>query len=401
VAIPLLMPKLGLTMESGTVAVWLKNEGDAVVKDETIVEVETDKITTEVKSPGDGVLLKILIPAGSEANVQEVIAVVGKQGEDISGFLSIEGKTSSQIEVSLAPSSSRGGISETEGTHQIRRTVQERPFSPRARRLIAERGISAKDVSIPGTGPISEAELLRYLETESPAGGSDAIVGKQPEELSTVQKAIADRMSESFRNIPQFSIRIIVNMEPALRMLNSLNSGTDSRISINSLLLRGVAIALSRFSDVQHQYRSGRIFRPQEINIGFAVSVDNALFVPVVPDADKKRISHIAEEAAVLSSRAREHRLSVDDVSGATFTVSNLGMFGVTSFVPIINPGEAAILGVGAVQEGYKMIEGKISVERHVELTLVCDHRSVNGSVGAHFCRVLRGVFEQADQTPW
>lgn len=400
-AIPLLMPKLGLTMESATVAVWLKKEGDAVAKEETIVEVETDKITTEVKSPGNGVLLKILVPEGSEANVQEAIAVIGRQGEDISQFLPKDGGTSSQPRVSSSPSSARRESTETKGTQQVRPIVPERPLSPRARRLIAERGISPKDLNIPGAGPISEAELLRYLETESAAGGADAIVGAQLEKLSTVQSAVADRMAESFRNIPQFSIRIIVNLESALQMLKSLNSDTESKISINSFLLRGVAIALSRFPDVQYQYRAGRLFRPREINLGFAVSVDNALFVPVIPDADKKRISHIAEEAEVLSSRAREHRLSIEDVSGATFTVSNLGMFGVTSFVPIINPGEAAILGVGSVQESYNVIDGTIIPERKAELTLVCDHRTVNGSVGAQFCRVLREILEQPDQTPW
>ena len=411
-ATPILMPKLGLTMETGIVVSWRKREGDPVDKGETLLEVETDKIVSEVQSPGKGILLKVLVSEGMEAKVQTVLAVIGEVGEDLSAYF---GQPDSSV---ASPTSQRtlhapSGAARANPSTPVERAsnlpneseqlVRQR-LTPRARKLLADRGLSFAALDGIEKERITESDVLEFLERTAEAKGVAAPTGGQElviHSMSANEKVVASRMTESFRDIPQFSLRFVAEMDHPLSLLPELKRATGADITINDLFVRAVAIALSRRPEVQFQYRPEGIFKPPQINVGFAVASGRELIVPVIHDADKKRIGEIRAETSELTARARKRELRADDVSGGTFTVSNLGMFGIASFVPIVNPGEGAILGVGAVQSGPKVRENTIQIAQVIELTLVCDHRSVNGAIAAEFCKMLREVVETQEIAGW
>jgi pyruvate dehydrogenase E2 component (dihydrolipoamide acetyltransferase) len=405
------MPKLGLTMETGRVVSWKKREGDPVAKGETLLEVETDKIVTEVQSPQSGQLLKILVTEDTEVKVQAVLAVVGQAGEDISSILfasagPAESPAAAAQNVFQATEATPGPAEARDAAHYTGRLR----ITPRARKLLADRGFSLADLEGLGKIRITEADVQEFLARQGTEtarqhqGGAAAAEPGPPGQIqppSRIERIIAERMTASFRDIPQFSLRFAARMDRLLALLPRWSAAAGRDITINDLILRGTAMALSRFPDVQCQWRRDGIFQPASVNLGFAVAQGRDLLVPVIRDADKKRIAEISREAAELAERARNRRLRPEEVTGGTFTVSNLGMFGISSFAPIVNPGEGAILGVGAVVRGPVLEEDKITAGSVLELTLVCDHRSVNGVIGAGFCRELKGVLELAEEAAW
>jgi pyruvate dehydrogenase E2 component (dihydrolipoamide acetyltransferase) len=280
-------------------------------------------------------------------------------------------------------------------------------LTPRARRLLAQAGLSLADLEQLPAGRVTAAaiqELVARRRTEA-----DPAEERESGELvpmSKAQRVVAARMTASVRDVPQFSLRFQAWMDHLLALQPRLAGGGE-RLTLNDLLLRAVAIALSRSPAVQYQYREEGIWHPGGVHIGFAVASGagspggEELLVPVIRHADRKRVAEIGREAAALAARVRGKRQRPEDLAGGTFTVSNLGMFGITSFVPIINPGEGAILGVGALQETPRVRGGSIVSARVVELTLVCDHRSVNGATGAAFCAELKKVLEAEEVGSW
>lgn len=396
-AFPVLMPKLGLTMEVAIVSSWLKKEGEPVQKGEAILEVETDKIVTQVQSPDSGVLLKVLVPAGTEVKVQTVLGVVGAAGEDVSSF------SAQPTAHAVASAASPPAPPASEEPSAPRAFGEARPrITPRARKLLEEKGFTLADLEELGKARITEADVQEFLQ-KARAGTTAAAPreGGRIRPLGRIEKIVAARMTESFRDIPQFSLRFVVEVDGLLDLLPPLKAETGAEVSINDLLLRAVALSLSRFPDVQYQYRPQGVFVPGAVNLGFAVAHGRDLVVPVIRNADAKRVGDLSREAADLAARARENRLRSEDVADGTFTVSNLGMFGIASFVPIVNPGEGAILGVGAVQDAPRVRDGSLQRARVLELTLVCDHRSVNGATGAGFCRELKQVIESPGEAAW
>jgi pyruvate dehydrogenase E2 component (dihydrolipoamide acetyltransferase) len=219
--------------------------------------------------------------------------------------------------------------------------------------------------------------------------------------MGRIEKIVSDRMTESFRDIPQFSLRFVADVDDLLAGIPVMKESTGAAVTINDLILRAAAIALSFFPDVQYQFRPEGILVPSSVNLGFAVALGRDLMVPVIRNADRKKLGEVCRETAGLVERAKGRRLTAEDLSGGTFTVSNLGMYGISSFVPIVNPGEGAILGVGAVQAAPRILDGAVAVGKALELTLVCDHRSVNGATAAEFCRVLRRVLESPKEQAW
>ena len=220
--------------------------------------------------------------------------------------------------------------------------------------------------------------------------------------LDRIEKIVSERMTQSFRDIPQFSVRFVADVEDLMARLPAMRESTGAVVTINDLILRAVAVALSRVPDVQYQFRPGRHLvsrRRWALDSRWRSAAD--LVVPVIRNADRKAIGEICRETSGLVERAKAHQLSADDVSGGTFTVSNLGMFGISSFVPIVNPGEGAILGVGAVQSVPRVRGGTVAAGMALELTLVCDHRSVNGATAARFCQALRSVLESPGESTW
>ena len=212
--------------------------------------------------------------------------------------------------------------------------------------------------------------------------------------MSRSQKVLGERMTKSFRDIPQFSLAFRVEMDYALSMLERFSKGKGVKITLNSLIIRAAAMAFSRCPEVLRQIRGEGLFQPAEVNIGIAVAAGGKIVVPVIRNADRKRLTEIAGEAAHYIGKARNGTLQLDDVSGGTATVTNLGMFGITSFVPLVNPGESVILGVGSVQEACRAKRGSAEPFHFAQCTLVCDHRSVNGELAARFCRKLARLLE-------
>ena len=381
----ILMPKLGLTMEVGTVIAWRKHEGETVRAGEVLCEVETDKITTDVESPQDGTVLKILVPEGSEVKVQTVLAVVGQPGEDIGELIAPPAAATAE-----KPTVEKPAGEEPATEHTIADRGGPR-ITPRARKLMTENGLSPDSLSSLGKERITEADVQELIDRRTKSDMGTARL--RP--MSRIERVVAARMTESFRDIPQFSVRSVVEMDHLLSLFPA------GQFGINELVLRAVALALSRSPEVQYQYRAEGLFTPVEINLGFAVALGRDLVVPVIRNADRKRIGELAREASALVEKAKAHALRPDDMSGGTFTVSNLGMFGISSFTPIVNPGEGAILGVGAAQAAPWVRDGKLVVAQAVELTLVCDHRSVNGATGAAFCRELKKIVENEEAGSW
>ncbi|MGD0728239.1 MAG: dihydrolipoamide acetyltransferase family protein [Spirochaetia bacterium] len=404
-AVAILMPKLGLTMEVGIVVSWRKKEGETVEKDEAVLEVETDKIVTDVQSPQSGVLLKVFVPEGTEVKVQTVLAVVGAPGEDISAFM-----TASPADVPAAPLPQARESAPAPSGPEARIEGSRQRITPRARKLLADNGYSPADLEALGKTRITETDVQEFLAARA-AGGQSGLVQRAPavasdasgqvKPMGRIEKIVADRMTQSFRDIPQFSIRFVADMDNLLEGLPALRQSAGAPVTINDLVLRATAIALSRCPDVQYQFRPEGIFVPSAVNLGFAVAMGRDLVVPVIHNAGKKGLGEICREATDLAERAKTRRLAPEDLSGGTFTVSNLGMFGISSFVPIVNPGEGAILGVGAVHAEPRVHGDAVTAGQAIEMTLVCDHRSVNGATAAEFCRTLKQVLELPQGETW
>ena len=348
-------------------------------------------------------LLKVLVPEGAEVKVQTVLAVVGEPGEDVSAFSTQPGAATDSASGSSSPESGPDASPAPRGAAEGRQRI-----TPRARKLLEEKGFTVADFEGMGKARITEADVQEFLQNArsqrvaaAPPAETPPRRASQTRPLGRIEKIVAARMTESFRDIPQFSLRFVAEVDGLLGLLPRMKEEAGAEVSINDLLLRAAAIAISRFPDVQYQYRPEGIFVPGAVNLGFAVAIGRDLVVPVIRHADAKRIGDLSREAADLVERARAGSLRPEDITGGTFTVSNLGMFGISSFVPIVNPGEGAILGVGAVQTALGSVRAYWSPRRAVELTLVCDHRSVNGATGAEFCRELKQVLESPAEATW
>jgi len=337
-----------------------------------------------VESPCSGTVLRIMVAEGSELPVQTPLALVGQAGEDVSRP-TVHGK-------SVQAQQAAAGAQE--------KAVGNRTITPRARKLIKENAIPLELFDGIEMKRITESEVLKVMRGRQAERSQRRHPGDWID-LSPRQRIMSEKMTESSRDIPQFSMRFRVEMDYALSLLDSFSARFGTRITLNSLLLRAAAIALSHRPVVLRQYREGRLFQPAEVNIGIAVATEGEITVPVIRHADRKSIEEIAAEASRVIEKARTGKLQPDDVSGGTITVTNLGMLGVSSFVPLVNPGESAILGVGALQESCRERDGSFETYRILEFTLVCDHRSVNGVVSAEFCRELTKTMESARETAW
>lgn len=396
----IVMPKLGLTMERATVLNWKKRTGDTVEKGEVVVEVETDKIVNEVESPCSGTLLKILVKEGAEVEVRAALAVVGEPYEDISSLEAAVANSAAGKVAHKGPESTATTTEATEGTEQAAELSQNqagsasrRRITPRAKKLLAEHGLTLDNLRGMQKERISEADVRGYLEKRGIAG--------LLKPLTPVQRVVASRMTESFRDIPQFSLRFFVAMDHLLALMVGFQKQTSDKVTINHLLLRATSLTLSRFPDVQRQFHPEGLFQPEEVNLGVAVAAGADLLVPVIRNADRKRIVEISREATELAEKAKTRSLLPDQMQGGTFTVTNLGMYGIASFTPILNPGEGGILGIGAVTEAPRFREGTLEMSKVVEITLVCDHRSVNGVIAAVFCKTFKEIVQNEDVESW
>ncbi|MEX1258854.1 MAG: pyruvate dehydrogenase complex dihydrolipoamide acetyltransferase [Gemmatimonadota bacterium] len=432
------MEALSPTMEEGQLVKWLKSEGDAVSNGDVLAEIETDKATMELVARGEGILRKIVLGEGSTAPVGEVIAVIGTKDEDISDLVggggdaapppapkaekkSTKGKKKEEVkeeseaepEAPAAETAAAAAPSpaEVEGT-TAPATEGRVKASPLARRLAANEGLELR--AIQGSGPggrIVKRDVERAAQ-EAPAAPAaakapafaprltppDSTEDFRDVALSQMRKTIAKRLVESIGPVPHFFLTVDVDMSrvvEARERVNALLESTGVKVSFNDIVLKATAAALRRHPECNAHWGGDHIRHFNRVHLGVAVAIEDGLITPVVRDAHLKGIAEIAAEVRELAGRAREKKLKPGEYTGATFSVSNLGMFGIEEFTAVINPPEAGILAVGALEERAVVVNGEVKVQPRMKITMSCDHRVIDGAQGSAFLRTLRAILEE------
>jgi pyruvate dehydrogenase E2 component (dihydrolipoamide acetyltransferase) len=380
------------TMEEGLIAKWLKHEGDHVSEGEALCEVETEKTTDEIQAPASGTLLKIVHQEGKAVPVNAVIAVIGSVGEDISPIAELGGLPSP----TRAPTPTERAEAVVARPAELEPSLGRIKISPSARRLARERGIDI--TKIRGTGPggrIVSEDVLKS--TEKPAAAPSTGEFKSIQ-LAGHRKVIADRLSLSARTAVAVPITMEVDMTSASK-LKSDQEKAGIRISYNDLLVKAVATALEELPRMNSMLLGDELRAMEEVNVGLAVGLEDDLLVPVIKNANRLSLPEISRSASILIERARSHTLTTKEMSGGTFTISNLGMYEVDLFAPIINPPETAILGVGRmVPKPVVVGESAMEIRPMMTLTLVFDHRVVDGMLAAKFLQRVKRLLEKPDK---
>jgi len=383
-AIAIKMPQLGLTMTEGTVGKWLKAVGDEVKKGEGILEISTDKLSTTIESETDGVLLAIIAEEYTDIPVQGILGYIGEAGEKIE---SAAISTPANVEVQ-APS--------MPVLTPVRMTDKRLKVSPLAKKTAEKYGVECADLI--GTGPggrIVQIDVLAAWEKKSVLATRH--FSERLEKLQGIRKAVAERVTRSHAEIPCVTQITKVDVTRLIVFRENLNENREKelRFSLNEIILKAVAKALRTNPHILVSLRGDKIIYHEHVNLGMAVALDEGLIVPVIRDADKMSLSALSAAAKDLSGRARKGALAMEEYQGATFTVSNLGMFHVESFTPIINQPEAAILGIGAVQSELDMDQaGNITKKQVMRISMTYDHRLMDGAVAAKFAAVVKMLLE-------
>ena len=422
------LPRLGQGMESGTIVKWLKGEGEPVKKREPLYELDTDKVTQEVEAEADGVLLKILVDSG-EVEVGKTIALIGSEGEEVPSENGKAAVTEDATEAEKEPEEEEEGEEEgspaeemdderERGRQAAAATAEadtaaaaEAPAqpdgrvkaSPLARRLARERGIDIAQVQ--GTGPdgrIVAEDVQQAAAAPSaapkPAAAPEAAPAEAEEiELTSTRKTIARRLTEAWQ-APVFQLVVSADMTRALelreRLVARLQEG-ETKPTVSDLLTKVCAAALVRHPAVNAHFAGDRILRFPVAHVGIAVAAPSGLVVPVIRDADRRTIQQIAAARADIVGRARDGKLKLADLEGGTFTISNLGMYGIEQFTAVLNPPQAGILAVGSTVETPVVRDGEVQVRPLLALTLTCDHRAIDGADGAEFLRTVKELLEE------
>jgi len=384
-ATTVILKKLSWTMEEGLIGKWHKREGDAVKENDVLCEVETEKAVDELTAPAAGTLLKIIHAEGETVPVNSVIAVIGSPAEDISSFI----QPGVSAVVAPPPRPSVEMAKPTLVSEPQKPNAEMAPISPSARRLAREKGVDL--AGIRGTGPrgrIVSEDVLRA------AGQMKTTVSQATTSLKGHRKVIADRLSLSARTAVHVPISMEVDMRNATNVKQELEkAGTD--ISFTDLIVKAVALALTEFPRTNSMLLGDELKVMSQVNVGLAVGTEDDLLVPVIKNANRLSVPEIATQAKSLIERARSHTLTMKEMSEGTFTVSNLGMFGdVTFFAPVINPPETAILGVGRAIPKPVAVDGAIAIRPMMPLTLVFDHRVIDGMYAAKFLQRVKEYIE-------
>jgi pyruvate dehydrogenase E2 component (dihydrolipoamide acetyltransferase) len=385
--VEVIMPALGMSQETGKLLRWMKNEGDAVTKGEPVMEIETDKVTVEIEAPADGILAGISAAEGEDIPVGRAVAFVLAEGEDLPRTVApvTAAPTPSAVEPTSAPTNG----SATMDLAPARRVLA----SPKARRIARERGVRIQDMQ--GTGPHGAIQAADVLAHEPPSPTQEQVVPPQPI-VSNSWRTMADRMQQSWRDVPHF----FLERELDATRLNSWRETIRRRagyekVTHTDLLIVICAAALQQHPRVNATWRDGTVQYQDAINVGIAVATDEALIVPVVRSADRLEVKEVASARSDLVARARERKLRPADITNGTFTISNLGMFGVDAFHAIVNTPQAAILAVGRILDRIVAVNGEAVVRPTMRVSLSFDHRVVDGAEGAQFLDTLAELVEE------
>ena len=416
-----MMPKLSPTMEEGQIARWLKKEGDKVSMGEPLAEIDTDKATMEMQALSNGVLRKILINEGESAPLGQLIAVIGEPNEDISALLSeaptakTEPPKPAAAEPPQTPVPAPAVEANGHAKPQAAQTESGRMIvSPLAARMAAEAGLDLR--SLQGSGPGGrivkrdiEAAMSQSQKAPQPSGTfpraveplrfqQSAVASASPyrdEPASEIRRTIARRLVTSIGPVPHFFLTSEIEMDRAAEMRRGINAlDPDLKISINDIVIKVVAAALVQHPAVNASFQDKFIRYYEHADIGVAVAIEDGLITPVIRSADQKSLSEIASEVRALAERARTRKLKPEEYTGATFSISNLGMFGIDEFTAVINPPEGGILAVGAMAAKPVVRDNEIVVRQVMRVTMSCDHRVIDGATGAKFLQTVKKILE-------
>ena len=411
-AYEVLMPQLGLTMEEGTVSQWIKHEGDEVKTGDVIVEITTDKLTNEVASEHDGVMLKIVAQEGEDIPVKGLLCYIGQPGEAVGDAPAAPAAAPAAAEAApaaAAPAAAPAPVAAANGK-RIR-------ISPLARKTAAKMGVDYSGIA--GTGPsgrivvkdiLAAAEAQKNAPAAAPAAaeaapakkaapkaGLELMEGDTVVKLTGMRKVVAERMLASHTEIPPVTQNIKVDVTELMKFRKMLLAETGKKYSVNDLVLKAIAKCLTQHSEILVSFDEAnhQIIQRKHVNIGMAVALDAGLITPVIRDADKMGLDTLAATAKDLAARAKENKLLPDEYKGSTITVSNLGMFGIETFTPIINQPDSVIVGVCAIEDELQMDdEGKLSKHQVMRLSVTLDHRTLDGAVVAKFEMDLRDILQ-------
>ena len=411
------MPKMSDTMEEGTLVSWQKKVGDKVKSGDILAEVETDKATMELEAYEDGTLLYVGIKEGEAVPVDGIIAVIGEEGANVEALLARENGEAESEEAPAAKTEEAGVATETEKTTSVADSGERIKASPLARRLAEEKGISIDQVSGSGdNGRIvkrdvdefkpaakTEAAPAKAAESTAPAAKTEAQPAAAPANgdfvdtpISQMRKTIARRLSDSLFTAPHFYVTMEIVMDKAMSLRPQLNEVSPAKISFNDFVIKACAIALKQHPAVNSAWLGDKIRKYNYVNIGVAVAVDEGLLVPVIRDADKKNLSTISAEVKDFAGKAKDKKLQPKDWEGNTFSISNLGMFGVDEFTAIINPPDSCILAIGGIKKVAAFKEdGTVYPTNIMKVTLSADHRVVDGALAAQFLNTVKKLLEE------
>ncbi|MFC6103433.1 pyruvate dehydrogenase complex dihydrolipoamide acetyltransferase [Olivibacter domesticus] len=406
------MPLLSDTMTEGVIAEWHFKVGDKIKSDDVIADVETDKATMEVTAYAEGTLLHIGVEKGQAAKVNDIIAIVGKEGTDVTPLL--KQKSSKPAKKAESTAEKEAEVATEKAAEKEVVTSDSRvKASPLAKKIAKEKGIDLADVKgSTENGRIIKKDVESFTpaakaktEAQAPATSGEAkavtipqFIGEESyteKPITQMRKTIAKRLSESLFTAPHFYVTIKVDMDSAITARTKINEIAPVKVSFNDLVIKAVAVALKQHPNVNSSWLGDKIRYNEHVNVGVAIAVDEGLLVPVVRFADGKTLSHISAEVKDYAQRAKAKKLQPKDWEGSTFTVSNLGMFGVDEFTAIINPPDACILAVGGIQQVPVVKNGAVVPGNIMKLTLSCDHRVVDGATGAAFLQTVKSLLEE------
>ncbi|APY01000.1 pyruvate dehydrogenase complex dihydrolipoamide acetyltransferase [Lacinutrix venerupis] len=406
------MPRLSDTMEEGTVATWLKKVGDTVEEGDILAEIETDKATMEFESFQSGTLLHIGLEEGDSAKVDSLLAIIGPEGTDVSSVaknFSVEG-ASAKKEEAPKKETPKKEAPKTEAKKEAPKasasTSNSTPdggrvfVSPLAKKMAEEKGIQLNHVKGTGeNGRIVKRDIENFTSTQASSASAAKFVPTGQEDFdevpnSNMRKAIAKNLAKSKFTAPHYYLNVEFDMENAIAFRKQYNSVPDTKISYNDIVVKACALALKQHPQVNSQWFDDRMKLNNHVHIGVAVAVPDGLLVPVVKFANEQTLPQIGAAVREYAGKARNKKLALDEMEGSTFTVSNLGMFGIDSFTSIINQPNSAILSVGNIVEKPVVKNGQIVVGNTMKLCLACDHRTVDGATGAQFLQTLKGYIE-------
>ncbi len=407
------MPRLSDTMEEGTVAKWHKKVGEKVNEGDLLAEIETDKATMDFEAFQEGVLLHIGVEEGATAAVDSILAILGEKGEDISSYLNGgEGGNSDsdkkkeepepkgekkEQEESGKEEKEQPAKSESDSQQSVSNDGSRLKASPLAKKLAEDKGIDINRVKGSGEGGrIVKKDIDNYKESAPASAPSLASAEESYEEVavSQMRKTIAKRLAESKFSAPHFYLTLDIDMDAAIAARKSINEVAETKVSFNDLILKATAVALKKHPKVNSSWLGDKIRYNHHVHIGVAVAVDEGLLVPVVRNADLKGLNAINAEVKDFAEKARNKKLQPADWEGNTFTISNLGMFGIEEFTAIINPPDSCILAIGAIKQVPVVKSGAVVPGNVMRVTLSCDHRVVDGATGSAFLQTLKGILE-------